>query len=399
MNVKICYLLAFFSEAVILEQYASYIFKPKTLKSYSLASLSALYLLLFMVSFFGNFWLNTIAFFICNSVYICFIYQTRYILAFFHSSIITVVMCMCELLISGILSQFFPKFLSRINFFRNIVLLTVFSKILYFFILYLLSHFVIQRKRYSQYYDYTTIFLGLVPISSCIVTLTIVKLCEKSTPSPWLDYMVILSAALMLATNLLVFGIHQYNQKKSIEFTELQLLLQKEEDTANYYKMLLQEAENQSILIHDIKKHLQSIATLNENGKQKQIASYIKQLQLSSGLKETCQLCDNQILNAILCRYQQECYRKNILFDCDIRSTTVNFIDDSDITSIFCNLLDNATEAAVSVANPFIRFSITKKENTPFIIITMINSCQINPFSSSKKLFTKKQIKVSMGLA
>ena len=53
--------------------------------------------------------------------------------------------------------------------------------------------------------------------------------------------------------NLLVFGINQYNQKKSQEYTDMQLLLQKESDSVEYYEMMLSQNENQSILIHDIK--------------------------------------------------------------------------------------------------------------------------------------------------
>lgn len=38
-----------------------------------------------------------------------------------------------------------------------------------------------------------------------------------------------------------------------MEFTEMQLLLQQEPDSAQYYKMLRLQNENQRILIHDIK--------------------------------------------------------------------------------------------------------------------------------------------------
>ena len=96
-----------------------------------------------------------------------------------------------------------------------------------------------------------------------------------------------ISAVLLLLINLLVFGITQYNQKKSREFTEMQLLLQKESDSAEYYKMLLSQNENRSILIHDIKKHLQSIKLLNEKGESEKIDAYILQLMDASDLKET----------------------------------------------------------------------------------------------------------------
>lgn len=38
-----------------------------------------------------------------------------------------------------------------------------------------------------------------------------------------------------------------------MEFTEMQLLLQQESDSARYYEMLHLQNENQRILIHDMK--------------------------------------------------------------------------------------------------------------------------------------------------
>lgn len=397
MNVKLCYLVTYFFEAVILQQYTSFIFTPKTKRCYNLLTLFSLYLVLFFLSFFGSFWINVIAFFVCSGIYILSMYDTKFIPAFYHSSIATVIIGICELLIFGILSIFFPDFLANTLPYENLMLLAVFSKTLYFFTLYLLAHFVIQKKKYSTYYDRSTILLGLIPISTCIVVLTIIKLSEQGIYSSYLDYLVILSSVLLLTVNLLVFGVHQFNQKKSVEFTELQLLLQKEENTTHYYEMLLQERENQSILIHDIKKHLQSISMLNEEGNTREIASYIEELQLSSGLRENTSLCDNQMLNAILCRYQRECCQKNITFDCDIRSETVNFIAEHDITSIFCNLLDNALDSASSMPDSFIEFRIARKENTPFVVVTMINSCRENPFSSRHQLITRKTDKPMHG--
>ena len=59
--------------------------------------------------------------------------------------------------------------------------------------------------------------------------------------------------------NLLAFGINHYNQKKSQEYTDMQLLLQKESDSVEYYEMMLSQNEHQSILIHDIKNTFKSI--------------------------------------------------------------------------------------------------------------------------------------------
>ena len=133
-----------------------------------------------------------------------------------------------------------------------------------------------------------------------------------------------------------------------MEFTEMQLLLQKEYDASQYYKLLLEQTENHNIIIHDIKKHLHSIALLNQQGESEKINSYIQHIVDFSDLKGSARLCDNNLLNAILCRYFKQCQEKNIAFRTDIRSNVADFINTEDLTALFCNLLDNAYEKARS---------------------------------------------------
>ncbi|WP_455619699.1 GHKL domain-containing protein [Eisenbergiella sp.] len=221
--------------------------------------------------------------------------------------------------------------------------------------------------------------------------LTFVSISDSCILTPAQDWMFSLSAVFLLTANLFVFGINQYNQKKHSEFTEMQLLLQKETDSTEYYKMLLAQNENQSILIHDIKKHLQSIELLNERKDHVKINEYIQQLMLSSDLREISRTCDHELLNAILSRYKRQCNEKRISFLTDIRSETTDFIADNDLTSLFCNLLDNALEAASNVQNSFIEINIRKREKTPFVVITVINSCRVTPFTpQSGNLITNK---------
>ena len=103
-------------------------------------------------------------------------------------------------------------------------------------------------------------------------------------------------------------------------YTDMQLLLQKESDTAAYYEMLLSQHESQRILIHDMKKHLQSIEILNSAKEHEKIDAYIHTLLQSSDLTESARVCDHHMLNVILSRYQRQCQEKNITFHTDIRS-------------------------------------------------------------------------------
>lgn len=55
---------------------------------------------------------------------------------------------------------------------------------------------------------------------------------------------------------------------------------------------------------------------------------------------------------------------------------------ENDITSLFCNLLDNAVEACKNIPDSYIEITARRNENTPYVVITVINSCRINPFSA-----------------
>ena len=69
----------------------------------------------------------------------------------------------------------------------------------------------------------------------------------------------------------------------------------------------------------------------------------------------------------------------------------MSFLSDKDITSLFCNLLDNALEASTDLPDAFIDLSVVYKEDLSMTIVTLINSCDHNPFSEHKgALLTSK---------
>ena len=370
-------LFSFFTEAVILWQYTSNIFTSSYGSKIRLALLSALYTILFLLSLLRQTGLNVVSFFVFNTVFLYVLFKLKLLLALFHSAIVTAIMGISEIAVLGIISRFFPHFLLETD--AGLVFYTVFSKIFFFAVIYLLIHLFKGKKLNQEQYGHFEILLMLIPVSSIFIIFTLLSIGETSAFAPPIDFLVTICAVFLLMVNLLVFGINQYNQKKSQEYADLQLLLQKESDSVEYYEMMLAQNENQSILIHDIKKHLQSIKLLNEKHDSDKINAYIQQLMESSDLRETTNICDNEMLNAILCRYQRQCNDKHIHFHTDIRSGTVQYIYQHDLTSLFCNLLENAMESAENIPDSFIELTVQKKENSPFVVIILINSCQNTP--------------------
>ena len=82
------------------------------------------------------------------------------------------------------------------------------------------------------------------------------------------------------------------------------------------------------------------------------------------------------MLNSILCRYMQRCTDRHISFHADIRSGTTDFIADNDLTSLFCNLPDNAIAAAGIIPDSFIEINTSKLTPTASL-------GEISPFGRS----------------
>lgn len=368
---------SFFIEAIILWQYASNLFLPRYSAMVSAIFLCTLYCFLFFFSLLQYPLLNAILFLVVNILFFLLYFKLTFSSALLHSSIITGIMSVSELAAMGIVLKFYPKFSSTDNI--GNVFFVMLSKSLFFTIIYFLTHIFKQKQAVQDPYDSSESFLTLIPLSSIFVMFTFLNIGETSSFVPPTNIMVTISAFFLILINLLVFGITQYNQKKSREFTEMQLLLQKESDSAEYYKMLLSQNENRSILIHDIKKHLQSIKLLNEHGETEKIESYISHLIAAPDLRETARICDNAMLNAILNRCQRQCIEKGIGFHADIRKNLLRQMNQNDLTSLFCNLLDNAVEAAENIPDSFIDLMVQKKENTPFVVIVLVNSCRSMP--------------------
>lgn len=387
MTTVICYFFSFFVEAIILWQYASTLFVPKHRAKARLVWVCALYLILFIISLYDFKWLNASLYLLANYMFLLTMYQLKWHSALFHSAILTAVMSMCELTAYSIIGHFAPHFFAETTSSHNIILFAVFSKMTFFTVIYILIHLLRNHQKYNQKQDNYALLLVFIPLASIFVMLTFVTVGDAYPLSPALAFMLTLGAVFLLFTNLLVFGINQYNQKKNMEFTEMELLLQKEANSAEYYAMLLAQNENQSILIHDMKKHLQSIAILNDKKENDKISVYIEQLMLSSDLKESARLCDHELLNAILCRYKRKCDNSRISFHADIRHGTIDFIADNDLTSLFCNLLDNAFEAACGIPEAFIEVNTGGKAGTPLRIISVVNSSRRNPFADMQGRF------------
>jgi hypothetical protein len=132
MKNAICYFFSFLVEAIILWQYSSNLFSAKRKLLVKLIALCCLYFILFFCSLFESIWLNVACYFLLNFIFLVIQFYLNWYTALFHSSILTAVMSMSELIVYGIIKRFAPHFLDNGREFNHLLVFTVFNKLIFF---------------------------------------------------------------------------------------------------------------------------------------------------------------------------------------------------------------------------------------------------------------------------
>lgn len=386
----ISYVVIYIVEALIAWQYFSSVFMSKYNKKTTALILTLSYTIMFAISRLGLYWLNTLSFFFGNMICIYVLFQVDHKRSLFHALILTVAMNVTELMMIYILAWVYKDFSSFNSDITTLILLAISSKILYYLVIQLVIRLLKGRKDSSGQSDIIVILLCCAPIISLWVTLAFIIIGLEENIPVQLNWLVIVSAFLLLLLNIFVFFIYTYTQKSHHNQMQTQLLLQKETADASYYKMLLEQNENQQILIHDIKKHLHSILDLLDHTNNLPAKEYIQNLLQSEALKKKIQFCDQSTLNLILSRYREICQKHDIELIVDIRKNTLDFMNLEDVSALFGNLLENAVDAASGTQNAYIELSVRQIEANQ-LLISMINSCNRVPKESSSGEYLSKK--------
>lgn len=357
MGSLIYYGLVYFAEALIIWQYSTQMFHSKFRKFVELCLCITLYTIPFFLCLTENVWINFLSFLLINFIYLFITFHCTWYIALFHTTIVTAIMSITELLSSAIFSHLTYTFYQDSLVQQDLSILAVVSKLLYHLALQIIVLLFAKKKKQKFEFAFENLTLIILPLLTTFIMITFTLIGFTTALPNSLTLLIGVSSFLLLLSNIVIFAVHNYTQEKNLKFIEIQLQLQKEYDLTEYYKLLIEQHENQSILIHDIKKHLNSISLLN----------------------------------------QQKDAQK-IDFRIDIRKQSMSFLETNDLTSLICNLLDNAFESASLQENSYIELHISRKENTPFTLLTLTNSCRTNPFSEDgKKLITRKQNKLRHG--
>ncbi len=229
--------------------------------------------------------------------------------------------------------------------------------------------------------------LSLLPLSSIFIIISIRLITNQVALISATNVVLVLSISFLLIVNIIIYMIYEQAEKRNQEFIELEMAEQKNTIDLQYMNLLEKKNETMQIMSHDYKKHILTLEAMSDSPEVKQyLQNMLGDIHTYSQIVKT----RNKILDVILSKYTDICLEKGIIFETDILSDNLSFINGSDLSALFNNLLDNSVEAAEKSKEKYIHLQIASTLDA-YHKIKIINSSDTPPIVKNGKLRTAKQ--------
>ncbi len=208
-----------------------------------------------------------------------------------------------------------------------------------------------------------------------------------STPS----VRALISAYAALLCVSLLYAMYKVSQvaHASYEKQTAQAIAVKQKEQYDAYK---KNIDYINIKCHDLKRQLELLR--GSRVSDENIAEMSEKLRIYDNTADT----GNETLDVILTDKSMQCERENILFTYMADGGRLSFMDTTDICAIFCNVLDNAVEAASAVTAPERRtVSLKVRALGNLVHISAVNGCDRPPVRDEHGYVTTKSDKTAHG--
>ncbi len=175
------------------------------------------------------------------------------------------------------------------------------------------------------------------------------------------------------------------------------LLEQQMSLTIKYYESLQERYDQIQKILHDVKKH---IRVMEDVGKYKHSLKidYGEELIESIESSEQFFYCSDPIVGVIIWDKMQICRHYDISFDVNIQDILFDFMEKTEVTILFVNLLDNAIEACQRMKKKSKQIELRIHLYKHYVVIRMKNSIEYAPKINKGMLISSKVNHLGMGI-
>lgn len=391
MSKTIIDILIYVYATIVFTYYAKSIFDFKYALPQSVGVIFVGHASLFGIFLLGNTLINFLSLAVIYFVLFILLCDIKKASALLHAILLPLFMMVGEFITIIIFSKVFEHGFNEFDKTTLSYAVEVFFSKLMYFILCIISIRIFSKNENIKNQNYLSIII--VPVSNSIIMLVFRYIIYKIEITSTIYYLWITAVCLLIATSFFVFVIYHRTIRKTQEAAELRIENQKFEAEKNSFELVKTANEEMRRISHDYKNQLTQISQMNDV---EEIYRYIEPVLQEVGTVTKIGISQNPTLDLIISKYTMICNNKNLSFGVNVKGSNLSYIQDYELTSLMCNLLDNALEAAEQSAHKTIDLRIVAKNMQDIIILG--NSCDTPPQQKAGKLLTSKSDKQLHGI-
>lgn len=218
-------------------------------------------------------------------------------------------------------------------------------------------------------------YMGFLSLFSAAVFILLMSGVYPEAEAGRQNIFMIFSGIFFILANMAGFSVEEKMMKAARDQQNSRLMAQKAELEEFHYKRMEELTREYGEYIHELEHTLRTIRQLRENDRESAAVSLAASaVSLERHFERKLYLSD-PIVNAILTEKEQTGRAKGLLYTVQVSpGLNLDFIEDIDKISMFGNLLDNGTEAAVQTENGFVKVSL-HMGNKALFVFKVENSC------------------------
>lgn len=211
---------------------------------------------------------------------------------------------------------------------------------------------------------------------------------------------IIVAVVCMVAANISIGMLAPYLLRKVTLSTNLDYGKELSSMEYKYYEMSLENNKKIRAIRHDISNHIQIAYSLFSNGETQRGIALINELRDRYALVEQMMYCNNPVVNIILSNKKSESEEKNIETHIRVKEDLDNIpITDFDLSTVICNLLDNAIRGCICSEQSHPRLIVEILQKNQYLVVRVLNSCKIGMnIESTDSIETTKSNSTTHGL-
>ena len=229
----------------------------------------------------------------------------------------------------------------------------------------------------------------------CLIALLNVILTCFGQDTDQYSYMILICLLLILAT-LVYFVLFTLFSVRATQASQAEARMKIEQERAD---ALMESYQTQRRLTHEFTNHMGAVSFYLERGNVEGAKAYLA--SVSKGIAAGTAVVDtrNPLLDAVLSKEYRQAAQKGVLLNFDLCGLAGFPLQNAELVTVFCNLLDNAIRAAAEADPPQVTLRI-KKLDGAYVISVRNRVAQDVPLTGEAlPASTKAEPGHGMGLA